>query len=390
MFIEIDFDPNDPDMRRKRHISLDQIQEVVIFGPVFRTYPYMDFSETEDIIDEKLYQEYKSTLEEKLCVYHFHILLKTGEVITRYYDDNRMADLKKIYVTLRGHSVILDDMVTKGLSGKIKIYTEHEEFEESENPKSRKYRQIEIEASADLGDERYKFWTKVVDLAGDIFKTLINKSNNTEDDIDTVATEIMTFASDLQSSEDLVNSNPPAVRVIDCVLSLNRPYKTFVVPRLNAFMGNHPEIRQVTELADLMASYPTPHAFVQQELNYNHEDRARILHEVVLFLCSIIQQTSTIPEEEALKQWAVQAQSQTNRLSIRGFGVAGFQYLCMLFGADTTKPDIYIIRFVSKLLNRNVSDLEARDLLKAACERVGVSVRAVDKLIWEQGEQGAK
>ena len=211
-----------------------------------------------------------------------------------------------------------------------------------------------------------------------------------EADIDTVATEIMKFASDLPSPESLVNSNPPAVRVIDCVLSLNRPYKTFVVPRLSAFMRRQPEVQQVSELANLIANYPTPHVFVQQELNYNHEDRARILYEVVMFLVTIVQQTPTIPEEEALKQWTAQAQSQIDRLNIRGFGPAGFQYLCMLFGVDTTKPDIYIIRFVSKLLNRDVSDLEARDLLEAACERVGVPVRAVDKFIWNQGEQGAK
>ena len=212
--------------------------------------------------------------------------------------------------------------------------------------------------------------------------------NITEADIDTVANEIVKFASDLPSPEDLVDSRPPAVLVIDCVLSLNRPYKTFVVPRLNTFTERHPEIQQITDLANLMAIYPTPHAFVQQELNYNHEDRARILHEVVMFLCTIVQQTPTIPEEKALKQWVVQAQSQIHRLNIKGFGVAGFQYLCMLFGADTTKPDIYIIRFVSQLLNRNVSDVEARDLLEAASERVGLPVRAVDSFIWKRGERG--
>ena len=204
-------------------------------------------------------------------------------------------------------------------------------------------------------------------------------------DIKAVAAEIVKFASDLSSPEDLVNSNPPAVRVIDCVLSLNRRYDTFVVPRLETFMSHHPEIQQITELAEFMASYPTPHAFVQQELDYNHEDRARILHEVVMFLYTIVQQTPTNPEEEALKQWVAQAQSQTDRLNISGFGPAGFQYLCILFGVDTTKPDIYIIRFVSEVLNREVSDLEAHALLKAASECLGLSVRAVDSYIWNRG-----
>ncbi|MCY3740224.1 MAG: hypothetical protein OXH00_04325 [Candidatus Poribacteria bacterium] len=214
--------------------------------------------------------------------------------------------------------------------------------------------------------------------------------NIAEADINTVATEIMKFASDLPSPEDLLDSRSPAVKVIDCVLSLNRPYDSFVVPRLKIFISNHPDIQQITELAELMTSYSTPHAFVQQELNYNHEDRARILYEVVMFLCEIVQQTPTIFEEKALKQWVVQAQSQTDRLNIRGFGPAGFQYLCILFGVDTTKPDIYIIRFVSDVLDRIVSDLEAHALLEAACERLGLSVRAVDSYIWNRGARPAE
>lgn len=216
----------------------------------------------------------------------------------------------------------------------------------------------------------------------------MRKTNITEADVAAVAAEIVKFASDLPSLEDLVDSRPPAVKVIDCVLSLNRPYKKLVVPRLNTFVGRHPDIQRITDLAKFMANYPTPHAFVQQELDYDHEDRARILHEVVTFLCTIVQQTPTIPEEKALKQWVVQAQSETHRLNIKGFGVAGFQYLCMLFGVDTTKPDIYIIRFVSEVLNRDVSDLEARDLLEAASEREGFSARAVDSYIWKRGERG--
>lgn len=218
----------------------------------------------------------------------------------------------------------------------------------------------------------------------------MGETNITEIDIEVVATEIVKFASDLPSPEDLVDSRPPAVRVIDCVLSLNRKYDTFVVPRLRTFITNHPEVQQITGLAELMTSYPTPHAFVQQELSYDHEDRARILHEVVMFLFEIVQQTPTISEEKALKQWLVQAQLQTHRLNIKGFGPAGFQYLCILFGVDTTKPDIYIIRFVSELLNRNVSDLEAHALLEAASERVRLSVRAVDSYIWNRGARPAE
>jgi hypothetical protein len=213
--------------------------------------------------------------------------------------------------------------------------------------------------------------------------------NIAETDVAAVATEIAKFASDLPSPEDLVNPRPTAIKVIDCVLSLNRRYDAFVVPRLETFMSNHPEIQWITELAELMTSYPTPHVFMQQELNYNDEDRARILHEVVMFLCTIVQQVPTVPEKEILKQWAIQAKPQDYQaLNIKGFAIAGFQYLRMLFGADTTKPDVHIIRFLEEILNRRVSKCEALLLLEAAAGRTEISVRAIDKYIWKRGARG--
>ena len=171
--------------------------------------------------------------------------------------------------------------------------------------------------------------------------------NIAEADIAAVATRLEQVAHEIPETVAPVSVRFPAVLVIDCVLSLNRPYDTFVVPRLNTFVERHPEIRQIGELENLMASYPTPHAFVQQELDYNHEDRANTLASVVKYVCTIVEDAQTVEEEkESLKQWAIQAEPQGHlTLNIRGFAIAGFQYLRKLFGADTTKPDIYIKRF---------------------------------------------
>lgn len=220
--------------------------------------------------------------------------------------------------------------------------------------------------------------------------------NIAEADVVAVATRLKQLSPNIPGfgSVDPAWARPPAVLVIDCVLSLNRNYDTFLVPRLKTFMGNHPETQRITDLAKLMASYPTPHAFVQQELNYKHESRARTLQAVVDFVCQIVEGTQTIQEEkEILKQWAILAKpSDYQTLNIRGFGIAGFQYLRMLFGADTTKPDVHIIGFLSELLNRRISAVEALRLLEAASESVGLSVRDVDTYVWQiraRGEQNA-
>ena len=103
--------------------------------------------------------------------------------------------------------------------------------------------------------------------------------NITQSDIDAVAAGIRQLGPDVRGygTVDPAWSRSPAVLVIDCVLSLNRKYDGFVVPRLDGFVEKHSDISTVNELADLMSSYPTPHAFMHQELNFNYEDRANTL-----------------------------------------------------------------------------------------------------------------
>lgn len=225
-------------------------------------------------------------------------------------------------------------------------------------------------------------------------------SSINESDIAAVAakieTEILPQVAGTEASADSGYNEETAVAVIDCVLSLNRKYDAFVVPRLETFTKRHPEIRKVGELAELIDSYPTPLAFSIEELNYRDENRARILREVVQFVCTIVQVVRTMgqefsaaSEEEVLKAWALRAKPhECETLGIRGFKVAGFQYLRILFGADTTKPDVHIIGFIEDALNRKVSAYEALALLEAAAPRLGLSVRAVDSAIWRVGARG--
>jgi hypothetical protein len=68
---------------------------------------------------------------------------------------------------------------------------------------------------------------------------------------------------------------------------------------------------------------------------------------------------------------------------IRGFALAGYQYLRMLFGANTTKPDDHICRYVSRCVGRTVSDVEALTLLEGASAISDVRLRDLDTTIWE-------
>jgi hypothetical protein len=184
-------------------------------------------------------------------------------------------------------------------------------------------------------------------------------------------------------------ARPIPVRVVDCVLSLRRNYDRFVVPRVESLMRAHPELDTMAQLEALMASYPSPAAFVQTALRYNHADRARILSEVVRFVSGLVQGVPAAGEAASLERWAVTAKPEDyGLLNIKGFKLAGYQYLRMLFGAQTTKPDKHIIDFVSESVGRRVSDVEALVLLEAAAAREQLPLRDVDTSIWEVRARG--
>ncbi len=185
-------------------------------------------------------------------------------------------------------------------------------------------------------------------------------------------------------SIDRAWSRAPALRVIDCVLSLNRNYDRFVVPRLNAFEHRFPQAISICQLRDLIASYDSPDAFVRDALNYRHADRAQTLSQVVEYVVGTVVGNRQIEELERLRQWVVVARpSDYQTLGIRGFGLAGFQYLRMLFGANTTKPDVHICRYVQVALGRRVPDTEALTLLEEAVRGDSIKLRDIDTMIWE-------
>lgn len=220
----------------------------------------------------------------------------------------------------------------------------------------------------------------------------MNEISVAKEDIAAVASWIEQHAAHFSNetkSEEV--SLPSAIKVIRCVLSLRTSYDKVVVRRERTFRKVHPDIKNVAELACLIASFPTPYDFMKQELDYNSERKGMMLQQVVRYLCKIVQKTPNISEEDSLKSWAINAKPQDcYSLDIKYFKIAGFQYLRMLFGADTTKPDKHLRDFIYKIINHNFSDIEAVLLLEAASKSVGVSVRDVDAYIWEIGARKQK
>jgi len=214
--------------------------------------------------------------------------------------------------------------------------------------------------------------------------TYFNGNQSEVLDVEKLEDAIKRDFSSISPSTDRAWSRSSALRVIDCVLSLNRRYDSFVVPRLDHFERDYPEATSVRNLKALIEKYQTELAFMQDALDYNDSNRARILKDVVDFTLSKIGNTGEDSEISMLEQWARDANPEDYvDLRISGFALAGFQYLRMLFGANTTKPDIHIRGYVAEIVGHNVSDLYALRLLERVAEGQGISLRDIDTNIWE-------
>jgi hypothetical protein len=177
----------------------------------------------------------------------------------------------------------------------------------------------------------------------------------------------------------------PPLDVLDCVLSLNRNYDRFCLPRVEQFKKRHPEVDTLQRLLDLIRSYPNPLEFSIQVLNYRHEARAVILVQVVEFLIGVQSGFAGSSEASRLREWAIAVKpADYKALGIRGFGLSGFQYMRILFGAQTAKPDVHIRRFVSEALERPIGDLEALTLLEISCKHLDWPPADLDYAIWEK------
>lgn len=96
---------------------------------------------------------------------------------------------------------------------------------------------------------------------------------------------------------------------------------------------------------------------------------------------------------EAMRYWAQQPYKEPlSAYGVRGIGIATTQYLRMLAGANTTKPDRHIRQAIKDALGRWVEDEEAIFLIEAVAQRLDMRATNLDHAIWKlySGDQAGQ
>lgn len=175
----------------------------------------------------------------------------------------------------------------------------------------------------------------------------------------------------------------PALALIDAILSICQRYNAFVVPHVGAFRTKHPAVNTLDELRALIDKCCGPVRFFEKELDYSHPERAQTFHDVLEYLRGIVGKYRGSSEFDRLCNWGTAVSPVNHKdVDIYGFGLATFQYLRILFGADTCKPDRWIRRYVKKVIGRPVSPWRALQLMERSAGIAGMSLREIDREIW--------
>ena len=176
---------------------------------------------------------------------------------------------------------------------------------------------------------------------------------------------------------------------LDVVLSINRKYYTFVVPRINYFQNKYPDITKLEELIKLIDNVGIDG--FKNCWNYNHSDRVKILYD----LCNRLIEISRLYEDKneltSLRKWASQSSVRDyNNFNVNGIGFTTFQYIRMLLGANTVKPDVHIKNKTSEIVGKKINDKYAVELFESACRELKLNIADIEHYIWEKSANNSE
>ena len=199
-------------------------------------------------------------------------------------------------------------------------------------------------------------------------------------------THLVNFISDIPFSvkilpQEFGYSNPVMI-CLDAVLSINRKYETFVIPRLNTYKKNFPFIHTLKQLSDQI--HQAGYEGFCDIWNYQHIERVKILDNLTEKFILYAEEINESNDLLAMQDWAKNSSIEGYLIfGIKGIGLATYQYLRMMLGIPTTKPDVHIRKAVYLALQRHISDIEAILLIEKASEVMELPATMVDHNLWK-------
>lgn len=170
----------------------------------------------------------------------------------------------------------------------------------------------------------------------------------------------------------------PVLTLIDAVLSINRKYDSFVKPRIEIIRNSN-----ITSFDLLSHELEKGDKYFMSLWNYNHLQRAELLRNLLQYFINYKNNNYIKDDLETLRKWGKESSVEKYKdWNIKGIAFTTYQYLRMLCGADTVKPDIYILRIVEKGIGRKLSPKDSVRIIEEISKDINIKARDLDHSIW--------
>lgn len=181
--------------------------------------------------------------------------------------------------------------------------------------------------------------------------------------------------------------NNPALIIVDAILSKNRDYDKAKV-WIDNFEDKYKDIKSLNDLEKMIESEGA--IKVTEEIEYKDVSRIIEIKDVAETFLDLKLKYNEQDDLKAMKKWA-EGTDFTKKddpiFKIKGVGIATFQYLRILSGAQTCKPDIHIKNFLNDVLGRKkgkkISEESAVRAVTQLAQSIDKDTRIVDNAIWK-------
>jgi hypothetical protein len=210
-------------------------------------------------------------------------------------------------------------------------------------------------------------------------KSKLKSNNGQEGWVKNFTNYVKSLKLDFNQHTSEFNYSNPVLILIDAVLSMNRKYDSFVVPRI--------EIIKKSGIKTLEGALQT----IEKEgvsgfckiWNYNHPERVEILKRLINKYLLVKKELKIDDDLTALKEWGRKSTVENYEdFNVKGIGFVTYQYLRLMCGADTTKPDIHLKRAVKEGTGQSLSEAETVQVVELTAKEIKVKARQLDYALW--------
>ncbi len=203
--------------------------------------------------------------------------------------------------------------------------------------------------------------------------------------MDSFISYVKSLSLDFKQTPGEFDYDNPVLILVDAVLSMNRKYDSFVVPRVELIRKSG--IKTLEQALQIIEDGGVK-GFCGI-WNYNHPARVEILKRLINKCIEIKKKLKIDDGLTALQVWGKQSTVRDYKnFNVKGFGFTTFQYLRLMCGADTTKPDIHLKRAVKDGTGENLNLEEVVQIVEETAKKLDVKARQLDYALWRYYSRG--